>query len=202
MTWSSYQSAGLAAKASFRVKIISDFQKSHSPLLDTILGKICIVDLCNVLKSAEPNIIVVDSFWWRQFPAIILLQSGHFAARPGQSQVDNSFKMLTSRMKMTILKINDDEDTMDQVVKNEICWYEGLYQGWQWQEDGKIQNDKDEKEDDASYPPPPLATLSIFRLWPKQTTFPNSLCAAAIKTARPNQIKKQNLKANKNTEKG
>ena len=55
-------------------------------------------------------------------------------------------------MKMTILKINDDEDTMDQVVKNEICWYEGLYQGWQWQEDGKIQNDKDEKEDDASYP--------------------------------------------------
>ena len=55
-------------------------------------------------------------------------------------------------MKMTILKINDDEDTMDQVVKNEICWYEGLYQGWQWQEDGKIQNDKEEKEDDASYP--------------------------------------------------
>ena len=85
-----------------------------------ILGKICIVDLYNVLKSTEPNIIVVDlsgggNFLLSYFCKVVTLQ------RPGQSQVDNSFKMLTSRMKMTILKINDDEDTMDQVVKNEIC---------------------------------------------------------------------------------
>ena len=35
-----------------------------------------------------------------------------------------------------------------------------------------------------------LATLSIFCLWPKQTTFPNSLCAAAIKP--PGRTKSRN----------
>ena len=37
---------------------------------------------------------------------------------------------------------------------------------------------------------PLLPTLSIFRLWPKQTTFPNSLCAPAIKP--PSRTKSRN----------